>query len=126
MSRPPRTYGYETDALAQPDEAWQTLTYCARAKRLAPGERPSSGRGGPIDMVGPDGVARHFRVVYIYGSEEAGAARPAGPAARPAEDALAGIERGLTTKPRQTPSLSGAGWPRRLLTAGSGYGCGPR
>ena len=31
VSRLPRTFDYESDALAQPEEAWQTLTYCAHA-----------------------------------------------------------------------------------------------
>ena len=35
VSRLPRTFDYERDALAQPKDAWRTLTYCAeRARRL--------------------------------------------------------------------------------------------
>jgi transposase len=110
VSRLPRTFDYETDALAQPDEAWRPLSYCAqRAKRLPPGQRPSfAGAESTIEMVGPDAVARRFRVLYIYGSEEAGAAR----ASRArllcrAEDALARIARGLIAKPRQDPERVG-------------------
>ena len=106
VSRLPRTFDYEADAVAQPEGAWRTLTYRAqRSQRLPPAQRPSfRGAEATIDMVGPDKIARHFRVVYIYGSEEAGAAR----ASRTrllsqAETALAGIERGLAAKPRQDP-----------------------
>jgi transposase len=104
VSRLPRTFDYETDALAQPDEAWRPLSYCAqRAKRLAPAQRPSfRGAESTIEMVGPDGMARRFRVLYIYGSEEAGAARASrARLLRRAEDTLARIARGLTAKPRQ-------------------------
>jgi transposase len=106
VSRLPRTFDYETDALAQTEGSWRTLTYRAqRARRLPPGARPRfRGAEGSIDMVGPDKVARRFRVLYLYGSEEAGAAR----ASRArllsgAEDTLARIQRGLATKPRQDP-----------------------
>ena len=64
-------------------------------------------------MVGPDGVARRFRVLYIYGSEEAAGAARAVPAwlLRRAEDALACIAR-LTAKLHKTPNVGG-GWPGR-------------
>jgi transposase len=104
VSRLPRTFDYETDALGQPKSAWQTLTYHAqRAERHPPAQRPSfRAAESTIEMVGPDKVTRCFRVLYIYGSEEAGAAR----ASRSrllsnAEEALAGIERGLVKNPRQ-------------------------
>jgi transposase len=106
VSRLPRTFDYETDALAQPEDAWRPLTYCAqRAKRLPPHQRPSfQAAESTIEMVDSDNLARCFRVLYIYGSEEAGAAR----ASRTrllgrAEDALAGIVRGLAANPRQDP-----------------------
>lgn len=106
VSRLPRTFDYETDAVAKPEAAWRTLTYHAhRARRLAPAQRPTfRGAEATIAMVGPDKVTRRFRVLYIYGSEEAGAARAsrARLLAR-AEDALAGIGRGLAAKPRQDP-----------------------
>jgi transposase len=106
VSRLPRSFDYEADALALPDTAWRTLRYCSqRSLRLPAAQRPSfAGAEATIDMVGPDGIARRFRVVYIYGSEEAGAAQAS--RARllaKAEDALAGIARGLTAKPRQDP-----------------------
>ena len=106
VSRLPRTFDYETDALAQPEDAWRTLTYrTQRSRRLPPAVRPTfCGAEATIDMVGPDKVTRRFRVLYIYGSEEAGAAR----ASRArllsrAEAALATIGRGLAAKPRQDP-----------------------
>ncbi len=106
VSRLPRTFDYESDALSKPKGAWRTLTYRAqRAERLPPAERPSfRGTESTIDMVGPDKITRRFRVLYIYGSEEAAAGR----ASRArllshAEDVLASIERGLATKARQTP-----------------------
>ncbi len=106
VSRLPRTFDYESDALAQPEAAWRTLTYRAeRSQRLPRAHRPTfRGAEATIDMVGPDKVARRFRVLYIYGSEEAGAARKsrAGLLAR-AEGALARIQRGLVAKPRQDP-----------------------
>jgi transposase len=106
LSRLPRSFDYETDALAQPADAWRPLRYCSqRSKRLPPAERPSfRASEATIDIVGPDKVPRTFRVLYIYGSEEAGAARAsrAKLLAR-AEDALARIARGLQAKPRQDP-----------------------
>jgi hypothetical protein len=108
VSRLPRTFDYEPDALAQPQSAWRTLTYRAqRSRRLPPAERPSfRAAEATIEMVGPDKVARRFRVLYLYGSEEAGAARAsrARLLAR-AEETLGRIERGLRTKPRQNPEL---------------------
>lgn len=106
VSRLPRTFGYEPDALGQPEGAWRALTYRAqRSRRLPPALRPSfRGAEATIEMAGPDKVARRFRVLYIYGSEEAGAARASRSRllAR-AEDALAGIQRGLVAKPHQDP-----------------------
>ena len=106
LSRLPRSFDYETDALAQPADAWRPLRYCSqRSRRLAPAERPGfRGAEATIEIVGPDKVSRSFRVLYVYGSEEAGAARAsrAKLLAR-AEDALARIARGLQTKPRQDP-----------------------
>jgi transposase len=110
VSRLPRTFDYETDALAQPDTAWRPLSYCAqRARRAAPAQPPSfRGAESTIEMVGPDGVARRFRVLYIHGSEEAGAARASrARLLRRAEDTLARIARGLTAKPRQDPERVG-------------------
>jgi len=106
VSRLPRTFDYEPDALAQPGHAWRTLNYHAqRSRRLPPAERPTfRGAEATIDMAGPDRIARRFRVLYLYGSEEADAAK----ASRTrllaqAEAALAAIGRGLTAKPRQDP-----------------------
>jgi transposase len=106
VSRLPRTFDYESDALAQPKGAWRTLIYRAeRSRRLPSAGRPTfCSAEAAIDMVGPDMVARRFRVLYIYGSEEAGAAQAsrARLLAR-AEDALAHIQRGLAARPRQDP-----------------------
>jgi hypothetical protein len=106
VSRLPRSFDYEGDALAQPTKAWQPLRYCSqRSRRLPPAQRPTfHGAEATIDMTGPDKVPRTFRVLYVYGSEEAGAARAsrAKLLAR-AEDALARIARGLTARPRQNP-----------------------
>lgn len=106
LSRLPRTFDYEGDALTRPQSAWRTLTYRAqRSRRLPPAQRPTfRGAEATIEMTGPDKVARRFRVLYVYGSEEAGAARAsrARLLAR-AEAALARIERGLVNKPRQDP-----------------------
>lgn len=106
VSRLPRTFDYETDAFAQPNSAWRTLTYRAeRSRRLPPAQRPTfRGAEATIEMTGPDRITRCFRLLYIYGSEEAGAAR----ASRArllsrAEAALATIGRGLAAKPRQDP-----------------------
>jgi transposase len=106
VSRLPRSFDYESDALARPEGAWQALRYCSeRSKRLPSSERPSfRGAEATIAVTGPDKVPRTFRVLYIYGSEEAGAARAsrAKLLAR-AEDALARIARGLDKKPHQNP-----------------------
>ena len=106
VSRLPRSFDYEPDALAVPDADWRKLTYCsARSWRLAVPKRPTfRGAEATIEMTGPDKIARSFRVLYIYGSEEAGAARAsrAKILAR-AEDALARIARGLAARPRQDP-----------------------
>lgn len=105
-SRLPRSFDYETDALAQPDDAWRPLRYCSqRSLRLPPAERPTfRGAEATIALTGPDNQARTFRVLYVYGSEEAGAARAsrAKLLAR-AEGDLARIARGLEAKPRQDP-----------------------
>jgi transposase len=106
VSRLPRSFDYEPDALAQPQQAWRPLRYCSqRSRRLPPAERPSfRAAEATIEVVGPDKVPRTFRVLYVYGSEEAGAARAsrARLLAR-AEEALARIARGLQAKPRQDP-----------------------
>ena len=104
VSRLPRSFDYEGHALSLPEGAWRTLRYCSqRSRRLPPAERPSfRGAEATIDIVGPDKQARSFRALYVYGSEEAGAAQ----ASRArllgrAEGALARIARGLVAKPRQ-------------------------
>jgi hypothetical protein len=106
VSRLPRSFDYEADALAQPEAVWRTLRYCSqRASRLPRPERPTfRGAEASIGVVGPDKVERSFRVLYVYGSEEAGAARTsrARLLAR-AEENLARIARGLEAKPRQEP-----------------------
>ena len=106
VSRLPRSFDYETDALAQPEDAWRPLRYCSqRSRRLPPAKRPTfRGAAASIDLRGPDKTSRSFRVLYVYGSEEAGAAQAsrAKLLAR-AEDALARIARGLAAKPHQDP-----------------------
>jgi|GraSoiStandDraft_4_1057263.scaffolds.fasta_scaffold108956_2 transposase len=104
VSRLPRSFDYEPDALALDDTAWRPLRYCsARSRPRSPASRPTfDGAEATIAMTGPDKVARTFRVLYVYGSEEAGAAQAsrAKLLAR-AEDALATIARGLAARPRQ-------------------------
>ncbi|MGH9149195.1 MAG: hypothetical protein ACRD0F_02520, partial [Acidimicrobiales bacterium] len=106
VSRLPRSFDYEADALSQPAGAFKALRYCSeRSRRLPAAKRPSfRGAEAGIDVVGPDKVARRFRLLYVYGSEEAGAARASRDKllAR-AEDALARIQRGLSAKARQGP-----------------------
>jgi hypothetical protein len=106
VSRLPRSFDYEDDALGLPAPAWRRLNYCSeRSRRLPKGARPTfAGAEAAIAMTGPDKVARSFRVLYVRGSEEAGAARAsrAKLLAR-AEGALATIARGLERRPRQDP-----------------------
>lgn len=106
VSRLPRTFGYEADALTTPPEAWKPLAYCSqRQTRLAKAKRHTfSGAEAAIELTGDDKVTRSFRVLYVRGSEEAGAA--ASSRARilaRAENALEGIARGLSSRPRQDP-----------------------
>jgi transposase len=106
VSRLPRTFDYEDAALAVPEADWRPLTYCSeRSRRLLRNQRPTfAGSEADIEMTGPDKVTRTFRVLYVRGSEEAGAARASrAKLLTRAEDALAGITRGLETKPRQDP-----------------------
>jgi hypothetical protein len=104
VSRLPRSFDYEPDALAQPEEAWRPLRYCsARARRLPPGQRPTfRGAEATIEVTGPDKVTRTFRTLYVHGSEEAAAARAsrAKLLARAEED-LGRIAGGLAARPRQ-------------------------
>ncbi|MGH2669069.1 MAG: IS1634 family transposase, partial [bacterium] len=106
VSRLPRSFGYEDAALAVPEADWRPLAYSSeRSRRLPKAARPTfAGAEADIEMTGPDKVTRRFRVLYVRGSEEAGAARAnrAKLLAR-AEDALARIARGLEAKPRQDP-----------------------
>ena len=109
VSRLPRSFDYEDDAVALPDHAYKPLSYVSeRSQRLPPTERPSfRGAEDSIDMTGPKqngGTTHRFRVVYIYGSEEAAAAHTSRTKllAR-AEDNLARIARGLASRPRQNP-----------------------
>lgn len=110
VSRLPRTFSYEDDALGLPASAWRTLSYRSqRSRRLPKDRRPSfAGAEARIAMTGSDRVARTFRVLYVRGSEEAGAARAsrAKLLAR-AEDALARIARGLAARPCQDPENVG-------------------
>jgi hypothetical protein len=116
VSRLPRSFDYEDDALATPESAWRALSYCSeRSRRLPRGERPSfAGAEATVVVTGPDKLARSFRVLYVRGSEEAGAARAnrAKLLAR-AEEALARTARGLASRPRQDPE----GVARRVAKA---------
>ena len=104
VSRLPRSFEYEDTALALAGECWRSLSYCSeRSRRLPRTQRPTfAGADGSIEMTGPDHITRRFRLLYVRGSEEAGAARAsrAKLLAR-AETALETIARGLITKPRQ-------------------------
>ena len=104
VSRLPRSFGYETDALAQPDDAWRTLRYCSqRSHRLAPRQRPTfRGAEATTQISGPDRITRRLRVLYVYGSEEAGAAQASrAKLLTRAEQALERIANGLRARPHQ-------------------------
>lgn len=106
VSRLPRSFGYEEDALAVPLSAYTELNYCSqRSARLPKAERPTfAGYESAIDVVGEDKVTHHFRVLYVRGSEEAGAAAASrAKLLAKAEDGLARIARGLAARPRQDP-----------------------
>jgi transposase len=106
VSRLPRRYHYEDDALATPAKRWRQLTYCSeRARRLPRAQRPTyHGCEASIDIVGPDQVTRRFRVLYLRGSEEADAAHTSRTKLlAAAEEALAKIANGLEAKPLQDP-----------------------
>jgi transposase len=116
VARLPRTFDYEAVALALPEDAWKPLHYVSeRSRRLAKDRRPTfRGAEGSIEMVGQDKVKRRFRVLYVYGSEEAEAARTSRTKllAR-AEAALERIAHGLAKRPRQDPE----GLARRVAKA---------
>jgi hypothetical protein len=104
VSRLPRSFDYEDTALALPEDSWRPLTYLSeRSRRLPRAERPTfAGADGSIEMTGPDHITRRFRLLYVRGSEEAGAAAAnrAKLLAR-AEIALETIARGLIKRPGQ-------------------------
>src|SRR5712692_205503 len=106
VSRLPRSFGYEEDAVGLPVSAYRKLNYCSqRSARLPKTLRPTfAGHESAIEVVGDDKVTHRFRVLYVRGSEEAGAA--AASRARllnKAEDALTRIATGLAARPRQDP-----------------------
>ncbi len=106
ISRLPRRFGYEAGALALPEGSWAPIAYCSeRSARLQKARRPSfSGAEATIEMTGPDKLPRRFRVLYIYGSEEAGAARAnRDKLVSRAEAALAKVAAGLAKRPHQSP-----------------------
>ena len=125
VSRLPRSFDYEPDALAVPDDAWRTLTYCSeRSRRLHPATThlPRRRSHHRHDRPGQDHRAV-FRVLYIYGSEEAGAARASrAKLLAHAEDALARSP-AVSRQPRQNPEgrtprrQSGVQRTRRQLAA---------
>jgi transposase len=106
VARLPRSWGYEPVALALPEEAWRPLTCTsARPLRLPKARRPTfRGAEGHIEVKGPDKVTRRFRVLYVFGSEEADAAgkNRAKLLAR-AETSLSRVASGLEERPRQDP-----------------------
>ncbi|MGH8972173.1 MAG: IS1634 family transposase [Acidimicrobiia bacterium] len=102
VSRLPRTFACEEEALTLPEMAWRRLDYCSeRARRLPTGELPTyCGADGVIEMTGDDRVARRFRVLYVRGSEETDAARTSrAKLLTRAEEALARVARGLERRP---------------------------
>jgi hypothetical protein len=106
VSRLPRSFGYEDDAVALPVSAYKALSYCSqRSARLPKAARPSfAGYESAIDVVGEDKVTHHFRLLYVRGSEEAGAAAASrAKLLAKAEEALSRIARGLAARPRQDP-----------------------
>jgi transposase len=116
VSRLPRSFGYEDDALALPPSAWKPLRYSSgRSRRLVPHKRPSfKGAEASIEVTGTDKTLRRFRVLYVLGSEEADAARSsrARLLAR-AEKALESIANGLAKRPHQNSERVG----RRIAKA---------
>jgi hypothetical protein len=106
VSRLPRSFGYEDDAVALPVSAYRKLSYCsARSARLPKALRPTfAGYESAIEMVGEDKIAHRFRVLYVRGSEEAAAAATSrAKLLTKAENALARIATGLAARPRQDP-----------------------
>jgi transposase len=104
VSRLPRSFGYEDDAVALPVSAYKELSYCSqRSARLPKALRPTfAGYESAIEMVGEDKIAHRFRVLYVRGSEEAAAAAASrAKLLTKAEDALRRIAVGLAARPRQ-------------------------
>lgn len=129
VSRLPRSFGYEDDAVALPVSAYKALSYCSqRSARLPRAARPSfAGYESAIDVVGGDKVTHHFRVLYVRGSEEAGAAAASqAKLLAKAEEALSRIARAWPLAPARIPRRSPGGWPRRSPPVGRGPGCAPR
>ena len=81
-------------------------SYCSQRQARLPNAQRHTFRGAEaaIEVTGDDKVTRAFRVLYVRGSEEAGAsaASRARILAR-AEAALEGVARGLAARPRQDP-----------------------
>src|SRR2546425_2731843 len=75
VSRLPRSFDYEDDALATPPECWKQLSYCSQRQARLPNAQRHTFRGAEaaIEVTGDDKVTRAFRVLYVRGSEEAGA-----------------------------------------------------
>jgi transposase len=106
VSRLPRSFDYEQAALDLPAAAWRPLSYTsARSCRLPKNRRPTfRGAEDGMEITGTDKTPRRFRVLYIYGSEEADAARASrSRLLERAETALARIRRGLDSRPHQNP-----------------------
>jgi transposase len=106
VSRLPRSFGYEDDALAVPVSVYKKLSYCSqRSARLPKALRPTfAGYESAIEVVGEDKMTHRFRVLYVRGSEEAGAAAASrAKLLNKAEDALRRIATGLAARPRQDP-----------------------
>ena len=106
VSRLPRSFGYEDDAVALPVSAYKELSYCSqRSARLPKALRPTfAGYESAVEMAGEDKIAHRFRVLYVRGSEEAGAAAASrAKLLTKAEDALRRIAVGLAARPRQDP-----------------------
>jgi transposase len=106
VSRLPRSFGYEDDAAALPVSAYRELSYCSqRSARLPRALRPTfAGYESAIEVVGEDKLSHRFRVLYVRGSEEAGAAAASrAKLLAKAEDALTRIAKGLAARPRQDP-----------------------
>lgn len=105
VARLPRSFGYEPDALDTPAQKYRRLRYLSqRAQNLPSKQRPTfDGAEASITLRSKEHGDLPFRVIYVIGSEERDAARASrAKLLHRAEEALASIQRGLTTRKNET------------------------